>query len=446
MAECIDEQRSPPAIERGIPRFFSRFSSEQGLLDQLFWLAFYICIGVLPPLIGVLGHKALSLPMLFISGLVVTRFLMRGECRRRMIAMRDSANVLLLFLLTLLVAVHAVMGVSTSLDNARILTKPVTVFLAATLLIFVWSHRDLVRVKLLLRMSLFGVGAGLLITIIKLVYMHAFLGVGYRVKPHSLITQLMHIHDSINNELKILTILVFVAVCGIYSLKKRNIVLAVLFVILLIVSTYTIGFYDKSGIIIEQYSETIQFGIPLILLVYVVAYRFSKLVTDILFGGIFVVLFGAPWIFQLWFRFVEIVPLPRAINFRIRGEIWDSVGKKILEAPFFGFGIDSSRYLKHLQLHHKYFPWENAHHPHSMILQLWLDLGLVGVMIVAGLLYSGWKLVRRVEPLARPPILAGISMLFVFVTVTHSIWQTWSIMLIVCFIVLIFVHANENVK
>ncbi len=85
--------RLQPAIEKGFTHFFSWFSAQIKLLDKLFGLAFYICVALPPFLIGNLGHSALFVPLLCMSGLVVTWFFMREDCRCRMRAAREFATV-----------------------------------------------------------------------------------------------------------------------------------------------------------------------------------------------------------------------------------------------------------------------------------------------------------------------------------------------------------------
>jgi O-antigen ligase len=69
-------------------------------------------------------------------------------------------------------------------------------------------------------------------------------------------------------------------------------------------------------------------------------------------------------------------------------------------------------------------------HPHNMFLQLWLDTGFLGVLVITFLLLLGWRAAIRFSVSSRPAILAGLMMLTVFTLVTHSLWQTWSMAMI----------------
>ena len=78
------------------------FSREKRLSDQLFWMMFYLCVALLPPLISIIGRKALVLPLIILSLLVVLRFFMREDCRKRMIASIKTPAIMLLLAFTAL--------------------------------------------------------------------------------------------------------------------------------------------------------------------------------------------------------------------------------------------------------------------------------------------------------------------------------------------------------
>jgi O-antigen ligase len=436
--------RSSAPAHSAPDRFLSLFSSEKRLSDQLFWMAFYVCVGLLPPLIGIIGHKAVLLPLLIISALIITRFFMREDCRHRMISQRTSPGIRLLLAFTLLVSVQMCMGLLDDPGRLRIIGKPINIFLITVLLAFVWSHKEILKAGLLVKLSLIGAITGFLITVSKLAVMQLFLGVGYVVEPHSLITSLMHVYDTIESELKILSIFVFTSFLIISNPQKRYLATVGLLAIIVFATFHTIGFNDKTGEIINSRSETVQFGVLVALIVLALACAAPRLITHLLFSGLAIILASAPWLFQSWYELVQTTPFPYAKKFLVRGEIWDAVGRKALEAPWFGFGIDSTRYLKQIDMKNDYMPTDDLHHPHNMVLQLWLDVGLSGVLIIAGLLFFGWRFVNQIKASRRPPVLAGLSMLVLFMMVSTSIWQTWAMALITYFIVQISVLHGSN--
>jgi O-antigen ligase len=120
---------------------------------------------------------------------------------------------------------------------------------------------------------------------------------------------------------------------------------------------------------------------------------------------------------------------------------WRFTGEKILERPFLGWGLDSSRALPggnakyHIRFdslipgrgeivfHDSFLPL----HPHSQPLQIWLELGAFGAAIVA--LLGGWVLWRlgdggtREPPAVWAPGLAVA--ILVFAGLSFGAWQSW---------------------
>jgi len=242
-----------------------------------------------------------------------------------------------------------------------------------------------------------------------------------------------------NNELKILSILVFFAAAGLKPVRRMYAVSIVSIATIFLLSFFTIGIdFPAQGVVnlVHVHSEAIQFGIPLALLALMFAYWLPKLMTHVVFGGTIFVLLTAPWIFQYWYRLVEYYQLPRAKKFLVRGEIWDAVSIQALKAPFFGHGLDSTRYQNSVRFEQKYYMGEQVWHPHNMFLQIWLDMGLTGVAFVLAFLLFSWRATLSIPLAKRPAILAGVVMLITFALVTHSIWQTWSMALMTFVVVL----------
>jgi len=111
-----------------------------------------------------------------------------------------------------------------------------------------------------------------------------------------------------------------------------------------------------------------------------------------------------------------------------RLEIWDFVAGKISEKPLLGYGLESSRILGRNEVS-TFVPGVTLFslHPHNGFLQMWLELGLGGYVIL-GLLCL-W-LVHRINALegANKAFAAGflICGLSLFST-AYGMWQSWLI-------------------
>jgi O-antigen ligase len=115
-----------------------------------------------------------------------------------------------------------------------------------------------------------------------------------------------------------------------------------------------------------------------------------------------------------------------------RLEIWSFVGGKIAEKPMLGWGLDSSRAIPGgdvivpgslLYLHETWLPL----HPHDAALQLWLELGVPGAILLAALVVCVW-LALATAPW--PPLYAaaaGGSLVTALVVgfSSYGVWQEW---------------------
>ena len=81
--------------------------------------------------------------------------------------------------------------------------------------------------------------------------------------------------------------------------------------------------------------------------------------------------------------------------------------------------------------------------PHNLVLQIWMDLGGVGIAFALVFVYGAWKFVGRIDRVNRPAILAAITMIFVAVCVTRSMWASWWLAS-VAFVLLILYLIQKN--
>ncbi len=131
-----------------------------------------------------------------------------------------------------------------------------------------------------------------------------------------------------------------------------------------------------------------------------------------------------------------------------RLKIWGFAADRALEKPFTGWGLDASRripggqdpivpadlglprdevlpdVLKRMEIRLKndYRLKFLRLHPHNAALQVWLELGLVGVVLLLVILGRAiWLVSRRSEPHAVPVLAGGI----VLASLSFGIWQGW---------------------
>lgn len=109
---------------------------------------------------------------------------------------------------------------------------------------------------------------------------------------------------------------------------------------------------------------------------------------------------------------------------RHRVFIWDFTADAIAERPLTGYGFDSSRDLARpgdprFDATHEALPL----HPHNAALQVWLELGAVGLLLGGGLLLLLFARLRGGPPLAAALDLGFGATVLVVGLVAYGVWQ-----------------------
>lgn len=108
-------------------------------------------------------------------------------------------------------------------------------------------------------------------------------------------------------------------------------------------------------------------------------------------------------------------------------QVWRFAADRAAERPFLGWGFNSSRTLPG---GHELMA-ENAEllplHPHNAVLQVWLELGVPGLVLLCFVLWrtfmpTGWQEFNRRELLIRTLTVAAV---FIAASATFGIWQSW---------------------
>jgi exopolysaccharide production protein ExoQ len=110
-----------------------------------------------------------------------------------------------------------------------------------------------------------------------------------------------------------------------------------------------------------------------------------------------------------------------------RFEIWDFATGKIAERPIFGWGLNSSRVMPGGHIKTVLGGEQMPLHPHDMALQIWLELGVPGVLIGIALvlLVSAAAGRLRARPLDQAAALAVIAAATVNGITGYDLWHPW---------------------
>lgn len=109
-----------------------------------------------------------------------------------------------------------------------------------------------------------------------------------------------------------------------------------------------------------------------------------------------------------------------------RLDIWRFVTSHIEHKPLHGWGLDSTRSLTIPQDgFFKEQRWHRAMHPHNAILQIWVDLGVIGILLTFSFLLYLIREIERLRPTAYIAAWGLFTAVFTISTVGYSLWQGW---------------------
>ena len=384
----------------------------------LFHVTLAVCIAFLPPWIALIDPHLLHLPMILAVVIITIRLLLRADCRNRFWQTLKQVKFMFALLLLFYIALHSIkykfdVGWGTEASH---LFRQATFASLVFIFCYIWSSpEEPYRTRLL---NLFRLGTFLAVTffISIFIYNHILLYLDMDALN-------IYVHEIkvINRSLEILSIFLLMML-GV-ALRGKKVLGLALIALIWFLSFYVVGVRQNSILNIHVDSETVQLGLPISLLVYFLALAWPKLITNIVFSGIAAVLITAPWLYQILNSVV-----PKLISFKThvlfdRTAIWSASAKKILEYPWFGRGIESL--LLYRDIDPNIYTKTSPPSAHNFVLQIWMDLGLLGVAFALVLVYSGWIFMRQLNKVSLPAGLATMTMIFIAASVTRSMWATW---------------------
>ncbi|MEI6986974.1 MAG: O-antigen ligase family protein, partial [Rhodospirillaceae bacterium] len=119
--------------------------------------------------------------------------------------------------------------------------------------------------------------------------------------------------------------------------------------------------------------------------------------------------------------------LPSSARHRV--EIWQFTADRVLEQPLTGVGLDASGSIgNHGLLSRFQEPGTTIIplHPHSVFLQIWVELGLPGVVLALGVALGLLAALVRVGTGSLQPFaLAGFTSCWIISAMSFGAWQAW---------------------
>lgn len=169
---------------------------------------------------------------------------------------------------------------------------------------------------------------------------------------------------------------------------------------------------------------------------FVVAYYFRRFAFTVIFAGFAAYLIAAP-VISLFMLPTHVDPIPTVptsdfgaedtLSIQARFATWFHVAKLSMQQPVLGHGFGASR---DFSATNEKLPGSILDaiplHPHNGPLQVWLELGGVGVVLVLVLLFTAWRATLRIErPLAAAAVAGTLVAGSVPILVSFSLWNTW---------------------
>lgn len=108
-----------------------------------------------------------------------------------------------------------------------------------------------------------------------------------------------------------------------------------------------------------------------------------------------------------------------------RLEIWRATAEAALERPIVGWGLESSRMFGLREMPGVDWTIGPIHHPHNPILQIWVELGAVGVALAAAIMVGVVMAVSALPARRRSFAYGAITATLAVSSVSHGAWQSW---------------------
>jgi O-antigen ligase len=170
---------------------------------------------------------------------------------------------------------------------------------------------------------------------------------------------------------------------------------------------------------------------------FIAAYYLRRLTLTAIFAGFAAYLMLAPAI-SLHVLPTRLDPIPTTptsdfgaedvVSIQARFATWRHVASLIMERPVLGYGFGAAR---DFSATNERLPGSILAaiplHPHSGPLQVWLELGGIGVVLVLGVLATAWRATMSLweRPLAAAVVAGTLVASSLPILVSFSLWNTW---------------------
>ena len=178
------------------------------------------------------------------------------------------------------------------------------------------------------------------------------------------------------------------------------------------------------------------------------AYKFPRFIIGSIVSGVAILLGAAPIIYGFAANFAKnnwAGKMP--LSYERRADMWLYTIERIKEKPIYGWGLDSAKTFQDTVELGGYKWTAIQTHPHSAPLNIWLEGGVIGVVLFAiALVIGGGFLLSYVSKheAAAKPLAGGLSACAIAWAVTYGAWQQWLWFLVIFAICYTVFGANRK--
>jgi exopolysaccharide production protein ExoQ len=309
-------------------------------------------------------------------------------------------------------------------DTKRLILPITGIFLLGIIMVGYASHILIHEIQFIRRAIVIGLVAGLALIVIEITTPIAITTFLLKLfKGENVWIETREYTSYVRNAANISALVIFPAIAIIWQNGRK--VSAVLLLLLTMIILY---FSNSGGAFLAVFAGIIAMVIALT----------TRKYTRIIFNVIFIIFIFAlpisvsqlPAAGELEERFPN---LPNSIYPRIF--VWQASANYIFQAPILGKGFNSSRAISKPADRVEFFSkGKNPRasvpiplHPHSAVLQIWLELGILGILLFVVFLTT---LTKQIEISTLPGITRAIAYgslisAFTIANLSYGIWQNW---------------------
>ncbi len=130
-----------------------------------------------------------------------------------------------------------------------------------------------------------------------------------------------------------------------------------------------------------------------------------------------------------------------------RSEIWNFVMEYALNNPWYGYGIEATRFVEYFEHDHIYHKTNTVLHPHNFVVQLWMEFGLIGIAFTSTLFFAISRKISMATYIQKKHITSLYIPFILIASISYGMWQSWWLGLIVYLIMLsILITRTEASK